>query len=454
MKTLIIFFLLPLQIIAQPAYLPEKNIEGVWIGFLYTTNAKLPYELVISENKDMLTGYSLTVFTFDGKENIGVKKLKLKDKKGTIALEDGDLIYDNYTTPPRRVKLFSTLSLNIKDTVMILSGTFFTRSMDYRSPNQNSYEGIIRLQKKTIFNQTKLITKLDEMNLLAALSFIQTKMEEKNMPAIVQLTVKKINPPQVKEKEKEIIPSPAIVKEAPPFIVATPKEEIKTPAIISTEKQEVTIQPKHKETTVITKPVTKKNQIPKADPKPKEVLITKPTTAKKPQPLPNSKVNDVGMVRNAVIEKKSMPVQAPEKKVAVTSMPILLKNTSPSIPLNTAADVNTRQTEIIRSVFFKTDSLIINLYDNGEIDGDTVSVVLNGKIIVAKEGLSAKAVSKTIYITPDLGDSIQLVMYAENLGTLPPNTGLLTIQDGDDRYEIRFAGDFTKNSAIILRRKR
>ncbi len=126
----------------------------------------------------------------------------------------------------------------------------------------------------------------------------------------------------------------------------------------------------------------------------------------------------------------------------------------PAIPTNTAADVDTRKTEIIRSVFFKTDSLVINLYDNGEVDGDTVSVVLNGKVIIAREGLTASAITKTIYITPDLGDSLQLVMYAENLGALPPNTGLLTIQDGEDRYEIRFAGDFTKNSAIILKRRR
>ncbi len=131
----------------------------------------------------------------------------------------------------------------------------------------------------------------------------------------------------------------------------------------------------------------------------------------------------------------------------------LVKAPQPVIPSNTAANVDTRKTEIIRSVFFKTDSLVINLYDNGEIDGDTVSVVLNGKIIIAKEGLTAKAITKTIYITSDLGDSLQLVMYAENLGTLPPNTGLLTLQDGDDRYEIRFAGDFKKNSAIILRRR-
>jgi len=455
MKTLIIFFLLPLQIIAQSASLPERDIAGVWIGFLYTTGAKLPYELVISQNQDILNGYSLTVFTFDGKENIGVKKIKLKNKKGTISLEDGELIYDNYTTPPRRVKLFSTFSLNIKDSVMILSGTFFTKSMDYRSPNQNSYEGIIRLQKQTIFNQTNLITKLDEMNLLNTLSFIQPAIEEKNVTAIVQVPVEKINPPQAKEKEKEIILSPVIVKQAPPVIVSSQKEEIKTASKLPAEKQEVALQPKDKETAIITRPVTKKNQTPKAEPEANEVKINTPATAiQKSQPLPGATGTEVPSVRKLVIEKKALPVPGPDKNAIVKSTPVpLIKSSQPVIPINTAASIDTRKTEIIRSVFFRTDSLVIKLYDNGEIDGDTVSVILNGKVIIAREGLTASAITKTIYITPDLGDSLQLVMYAENLGALPPNTGLLTIQDGDDRYDIRFAGDFQKNSAIILRRR-
>jgi len=45
-------------------------------------------------------------------------------------------------------------------------------------------------------------------------------------------------------------------------------------------------------------------------------------------------------------------------------------------------------------------------------------------------------------------------MYAENLGIIPPNTGLLIVQEGNNRYEIRFEGNFQKNSAIILKRKR
>ncbi|HLK29292.1 MAG TPA: hypothetical protein VKT28_11995 [Puia sp.] len=119
-----------------------------------------------------------------------------------------------------------------------------------------------------------------------------------------------------------------------------------------------------------------------------------------------------------------------------------------------AADIALRKTEIIRSIDFKSDSLTLVLYDNGTVDGDTVSVVLNDEVIIPKQGLSERAYRKVIRIPPELGDSLKLVMYAENLGSIPPNTGLLIVEDGSDRQEIRFEGDLKKSSAVILRRKR
>ena len=86
------------------------------------------------------------------------------------------------------------------------------------------------------------------------------------------------------------------------------------------------------------------------------------------------------------------------------------------------------------------------------MDGDTVSVLMNGEVIMPKVGLSTNAVRKTIY-TKELPDSIQIVMYAETLGSLPPNTGLLIVNDGKDRYEIRFSGDLKRNAAIVFRKK-
>ena len=118
-----------------------------------------------------------------------------------------------------------------------------------------------------------------------------------------------------------------------------------------------------------------------------------------------------------------------------------------------AASVSQRKTVVQQTVYFSSDSLLLSLYDNGEIDGDTVSVLMNGVLIVAKQGLSTTAAKKTIYIPSNI-DRVELVMYAESLGSIPPNTGLLVIRDGKDLYEIRFSGDLQKNASIVFNRKK
>ena len=131
------------------------------------------------------------------------------------------------------------------------------------------------------------------------------------------------------------------------------------------------------------------------------------------------------------------------------------KNAIPTVPkiIAAAANISLRTTEVIRTIDFKSDSLTLTLYDNGIVDGDTVSVILNGEVIIPKQGISEQAYRKVIRIPPGSGDSLQLVLYAENLGSIPPNSGLLIIQDGSERYEVRFKGDMKSSSAVQLRRK-
>lgn len=346
-------FLLSLPLHAQ-------ELAGVWKGRLQTSASEVPYELVISGDDKKLIGYSLTIFMFNGIENIGVKKIKLKNKKGNISLEDDELIYNNYTTPPKRVKFFGDLFLKSSEKIMVLSGTFHTRSLDMRVTE--TYDGTVWLQKQKNTDSSKLIAKLDEMHLLQTLSFIAPK---KNQEATV--------------------------------VAAEQKNES---GDLASRKKEQT-----------TKPVEKK------------------------------KTTDTIAVATNI-------------KPSITPQKERPPSTTPAEIGKPASAVATRKTEIIQNVFFNSDSLVLSLYDNGEIDGDTVSVVLNNKVVVAKQGLSSNALKTVVHITAVMGDSLQLIMYAENLGRIPPNTGVLILEDGANRHEIRFAGDLQKNSAVILRRKR
>lgn len=75
---------------------------------------------------------------------------------------------------------------------MTLAGTFATRAIDMRaSMNENSFKGIIRLQKRNLSTQTKLTSKLGEMDLFNRLSFTQPAMKKKNKQPFLQMLNKK-----------------------------------------------------------------------------------------------------------------------------------------------------------------------------------------------------------------------------------------------------------------------
>jgi hypothetical protein len=149
---------------------------------------------------------------------------------------------------------------------------------------------------------------------------------------------------------------------------------------------------------------------------------------------------------------------APEKKEIKTEpvafVSIKTEEKKPVVDIIAkSSSVAGRKSEFSQIVSFKSDSLELSLYDNGEIDGDTVSVFMNGEIILARQGLKASAIKKTIYITPG-NEDFTLVLFAENLGRYPPNTGLLVVHDGEDVYNLRFSSDFQKSSGIVFRKKK
>jgi hypothetical protein len=303
-----IFFVFPLFISAQ-------DMSGVWAGYIKTPGSQLEYELAISIGDKSLSGYSLLIYLTNGIENIGIKKAKIRQTRNELHFEDGELVYDNYTTQPRRTKMFGTLRLITKDSLMILQGNFNTRSIDFR--DTRTYSGEVYLQKTSRPFASKMLVTMEELNFAHHLSFSKTKRPVK----------------------------------------------VKTPT----------------------------NNLPKK-------------------------------------------TEAPVTKVR-------------DLPLTE------RRIQKLSDITFSSDSLQLSLYDNGTIDGDTVTMVVDGRMIAEKIKLTTNAFRINLPARINTGDSLMLIMHAESLGLIPPNTGLLIIQDGNNRHEIRFESDMQKSSAIILRKK-
>lgn len=165
-----------------------------------------------------------------------------------------------------------------------------------------------------------------------------------------------------------------------------------------------------------------KKQVTKPKPAPKKVSASLP---KKNQPAEPIKAKD-----NSI--SKSSPVVKQNQKMAPA--PLILK---------------TRENELVKKIATEEGVIQINLYDNGQIDGDTVSIYHNNTLIRSRMRLSQKPISFTITINPEQSHH-EIIMVAENLGSIPPNTSVMIVTTKKNRYEIFISSSEQKNAKVVF----
>jgi zinc protease len=114
---------------------------------------------------------------------------------------------------------------------------------------------------------------------------------------------------------------------------------------------------------------------------------------------------------------------------------------------NAATNVAGRAVTVAKTVEISSSEITLELYDNAEVDGDKVSLFFNGTKVVNNQPLTAQPL--TVKIKAVKGNN-QIVMFAENLGTVPPNTAYLVIKAGDKEYKLQLESDMKQSAAINL----
>ena len=112
-----------------------------------------------------------------------------------------------------------------------------------------------------------------------------------------------------------------------------------------------------------------------------------------------------------------------------------------------------RENVVIDEIEVDSDSLQVDFYDNGEIDGDSISVFFNNQLLAFSQRLS----TRSLHFDLTLDGSRQLnelSMFADNLGSISPNTALMIVTDGDKKHEIRLSSSLEKNATIRIKRKK
>jgi hypothetical protein len=172
-------------------------------------------------------------------------------------------------------------------------------------------------------------------------------------------------------------------------------------------------------------------------PKPKPVRQT--PAAKKP--VARSRSEGAGQTKK--LEPAITNVPVPDS--ALTTRPV--RKDRAIVPLPKA--LITRANPIIKHIETVSAEVEIDLYDNGEIDGDTVTIYHNNTMIVSRAALSAKAVSFRINVN-GTNPHHELVMVANNLGSIPPNTSLMIVTAKDKRYEVFISSSEQKNAKVVI----
>jgi hypothetical protein len=109
-----------------------------------------------------------------------------------------------------------------------------------------------------------------------------------------------------------------------------------------------------------------------------------------------------------------------------------------------------RSNQLVRSLTVSTREVVLNIYDDGVIDGDTVSVFLDNKMVINHAMLTERPLVVTIHLDED-NDYHELVMVAENEGTIPPNTSLMIVKVGDKEYKVNISTSMQKNATVTFK---
>ena len=145
-----------------------------------------------------------------------------------------------------------------------------------------------------------------------------------------------------------------------------------------------------------------------------------------------------------------------EKLVAIDPIqdqnPTEIKKVEKQENTNYTSKLEGRKNAVLKTIEVESKIVKIDLYDNGEIDGDSISLFYNGKLLLTNKKLTDKSISLMLPIDEE-NEMNELVMYAENLGLIAPNTALMVVTDGPNRYEIRITSDLEKSGTIRIVRK-
>lgn len=466
-----------------------QKFEGTWKGTMIQDSpvVRIDFEMVLEQKEGKINGYLYRLFIVNDSLIYNTVRVTARVSGNMLIVEDDESVSRNFDERAnRKIKAAYFFNINPKQPdADTMSGEWTT------SRFRNKYmsiSGKVKVKKEPLYETTQLFKRLEEKQLHRSIAFVPgfkvadvavnkpksnpapaTKTEE---PVKQEPTITSKPPAGVISKEPEVITNPkvstAIVKKDTVQTTASVQKQPETKPI--NQNNTTAIPPAVKKDSVQSNTVVKNSSKPVTEPKNNSsVPVPAPTKQQptvaannQPKPAPQNNPQPVNVqkpVQQPPVVTQPVVTKAPEKiEVAISktneavtrdSIAAIQKPGAPPVINNPA--ITKRETEVIQTLSVFEDSVTLALYDNGEIDGDTVSVFLNNEKIINNIGLKASAYKHTVYFKK--GETVQLTLFAENLGAIPPNSGLLVVYSGDQRYQVFFTSTLNKSAVVLLKRE-
>ena len=374
-----------------------QNISGQWIGRF--TSEEDPggggtdYVLEIESNGGQLSGYSYTYFSIAGKRYYVICRLKGNYDKGSKSLVINEVETIKTNTPPDFENCHQSHQLTYlkqKDKESLVG--------KWKPSEKGSTcgKGFTDLERKALVKEN--VSKNPEETKKAT-----TQQKSPVKKEVIQSKPKTTVPPPIKKT------SPNVTQVSPKPSVPTQKAIVKN-IPLKTEPKKPTTEPK--------------------------TIVTEEPPAIQPKVAQQSVKDNYNEKKN--IDKSALPAESGKAK---------------NMPDNTKEKLAKRTYQVIKVIEVTQPNIKVDIYDNGQVDGDVVSIYLNEKQLVSSKMLTAQPITLQVKVD-DQEEIYDLIMYAESLGSIPPNTALMIVTTPTQRYEINISSNEQTSGAIRFKFKK
>ncbi len=168
----------------------------------------------------------------------------------------------------------------------------------------------------------------------------------------------------------------------------------------------------------------------------KKTRVEKPVDIKKVSPTVMRPLKVPGKARDTLTPAKT-----------ISNKPLLKDS------LKTPVDIPLRKKIKQANLIVNVPHINLKIFDNGIVDNDSVSVYYDGKLVLSHQRLSEKAIEINLQLEENSGPH-ELILFAENLGSIPPNTALIIVTAGDKRYELHSKASLEENAVLVFEFKK